>query len=102
MRYLILSRRNLTYKIGNATHKKLLSVTLHTSEIAYPGNTDRSCTKSQKTKSRTDEIPNGQNPELDKIPNGQNPELDKIPNGQNPELDKIPNGKNPEFNQLQR
>ena len=42
-RYHILSHRNLTYKIGNATHKKFLPVTLHTSEIAYPGNitTDR-------------------------------------------------------------
>ena len=43
MRYHILSHRNLTYKIGNATHKKFLPPTLHTGEIAYPGNitTDR-------------------------------------------------------------
>ena len=43
IRYHILSRRNLTYKIGIATHKKLLLVTLHSSEIAYPGNTTTNC-----------------------------------------------------------
>ena len=43
------------------------------------------------TKSRIEQNPEVQNPELDKIPNWtktrtrQNPELDKIPNGQNPE-----------------
>ena len=44
MRNHILSHRNLTNKIGNATHKKFLPLPLHTSEIAYPvGNitTDR-------------------------------------------------------------
>ena len=54
------------------------------------------CTKSRKTKSQTDKIPYGQNPELNKIQNGQNPELDKIQNEQNPDLDKIQNGQNPE------
>ena len=60
------------------------------------------------TKSRMDEILNGQNheqqnPELDKIPNGQNPEWTKSRIGQNPELDKIQNwtksriGQNPEW-----
>ena len=62
----------------------------------------------------TDNIPNGQNPDLYKIPKykiqnwtksqiGQNLELDKIQNGQNLELDEIPNwtksriGQNPEL-----
>ena len=34
IRYHIFSHQHLTFKIGNATHKKFLPVTLHTSEIA--------------------------------------------------------------------
>ena len=49
IRYHILSHRNLTCEIGNATHKHFLPVTLHTSEIAYPENITRTVTEKYST-----------------------------------------------------
>ena len=71
-----------------------------------------SCTRSRKTQSRMDTIPNGHHPECTQsrmyaIPNVHNPEctqsrMDTIPNGHHPEwtqsqMDTIPNGHHPEW-----